>query len=124
VIALFGALLLSTPASADIKDSFGRILDVSYTSTSALDSDDLDCAYPSQGVTIFLRATTSGTLQAYYVPLRGETAGAVDSAVAITADTIAKVSWAQPMKRSRFRFTPGSSTGSVWIDAYCTGATR
>lgn len=124
-LVLAAVLMLASTATAAIIPYYGRLLTASYTTTAAIDSDDLDCPPSSTGIGLDVKATTDGTLQAYYLPLGGEAATAMDSAVSITANTLQTIHFARPGgKRTRYRFTPSSSTGSVWVDGFCGGGTR
>lgn len=125
IAAFVLALAVASDAGAALIANYGRLLTSSYTTTSAIDSDDLDCPPTATLITAYVYATTNGTVQAYYVPLGGEAAVALDSAVAYTsASGLWPISYARPTRRLRFRFTPSSSTGSVWIDAFCGGPAR
>lgn len=115
------ALVVSSDAGAAIFSNYGRLLTSTYAATSAIDSDDLDCAPTSTSAVAYVLATTAGTLQAYYVPIGGEAAVALDSAVAISANTLQTVTHARTTRRVRWRFTPTTQPGSVWIEGFCGG---
>lgn len=97
---------------------FGKILDSTYSATTAITSDDLyDPEKNTKQATVYVFATTAGTAQIQWIDedLVGRN---LTAALAVSASDLTVVNFAHIVPRMRVVFTPTTQPGTVEIAAY------
>lgn len=101
------------------RNTQGRIMSASYSSTAAITSDDLYAARKiSTKVTIFVFSSQAGTVQIQYLD-DALVARNLTATLAVSASDLTVLNFDHKIPRLRAIFTPSAATpGTVTIDAY------